>query len=144
MQILARVDTSTSQRSGVAYIDISHTFAEWLLDQYTLFLKMCDIQGPRPLWVTFNDETAKFCVPTSLFSQFDAQLAAAEPGYIVLPQYFVPEPQALRQAVLAGVKPHLIISPEGISWHVILDAGQHHGTLPLAAVLLEDLIRGRL
>lgn len=142
MKLLARVDVGVPSRRAAdfVYLDMTPDYAAWLLDQYQLFQQMLKIPGPLALWVTFVDDHAQWYTATNGLPGFECfahNLLVT--GWVILPDHFEPAGQAYKAGIIPSVKAHMNIGREGISWNILMRGNCHHGTQPLAEMLLKQI-----
>lgn len=143
MKILSLIELALASDAGADFvlIDLDALRAEQMLRQYQGFCKLRELPGPKPLWMTIlEDRNITFYLSRGTIPQFEGLRTSCRDGYTVLPDAFPYDADSVKAAIVPGVKPHMIISEDGVSWHALLRNGAHHATAVLPPSLLERAI----
>ncbi len=144
MKILTLVDVAIAADTVADFtvVDLPPHKADQLLRQYQGFCKLRELPGPKPEWMTLLDDSGiTFFLSNNTVPQFEELRGQCrQTGYMVLPESFPETGPEMAAARVPGVKPHLIISKAGISWHGLLRQSAHHATAVLPPSLLERAI----
>ena len=140
MKILVKIDVAVSRDRGADYavIELSRERADQMLTLYNEFIALTERPGIKPLWMTVLDDAGiTFYNSRGTLPVFENAAAKCVGGYTVLPDALELVGEDYTNVTVPGVKPHMIVSKQGISWHGMVRGNQHHGT----AVLTPDLLK---